>query len=120
MGLHVITPFRDIMIFPSYGKGRAVVAWTIDPEWIDAEFYIYKKTDGGQKYKLLNTTPVYGSTYTDNEFESKNLTDVPMYRIVAMKGDKSVDSPEVALYDKTGKKSFGVAYKNFASKISSG
>lgn len=111
VGLHVITPFRDIIIFPSYSKGKAVVAWKVDPEWRDAEFYIYKKTDGGQAYSLLNTEPVYGSTFTDNTFESKNLTDTPFYRITAFKGNQAADSPEVALYDKTGKKAFGVAYK---------
>lgn len=111
MGLHVITPFRDILIFPSYSKGQAVVSWRVDPEWLNAEFYIYKKTDGGQPYVLLNDQPVYGTTFTDNTFESKNLTDVPMYRILAMLGDKAADSPEVALYDKTGKKSFGIASK---------
>lgn len=115
MGVHVNNPFRDILIFPSYSKGMAVIQWFVDPEWKDAEFYVYKKQDGGQKWEgPINDQPVFGTTYTDTDFKSNNLTDVPWYRIVAFK-DKNdttgIDSQEVALYDRTGRKAFGVAYK---------
>ena len=47
MGIHVNNPFRDILIFPSYAKGMAVIQWFVDPQWKDAEFYIYRRRDGG-------------------------------------------------------------------------
>ena len=57
---------------------------------------------------------MFGTTYTDTDFRSNNLTDVPWYRITAFKdkNDKNgVDSQPVALYDRTGRKAFGTAYK---------
>lgn len=109
-----MNPFRDVIIYPSYSKKRAVVAWNVDPSYRDAEFYVYRKTDGGQKWELLNKEPVYGTTYTDTTFGSRNLTDVPWYRVTAFLGKddvRGVDSDPVALYDRTGRKAFGVAFK---------
>lgn len=57
---------------------------------------------------------MFGTIYVDNDFQSNNLTDVPWYRVVAFKDKndkKGIDSPPVALYDKTGRKTFGVSYK---------
>lgn len=111
-----MTPFRDILVFPSYSKGRAVVSWSVDASWRDAEFYVYRKSDGGQKWELLNREPVFGTTYTDMDFKSGRLTDVPWYRVTAMLGNASADSEPVALYDRTGRKAFGAAFKILSLK----
>lgn len=104
-------PFRDVSIFPSYYKKTAIVAWIVDPAIKDAEFYIYRKYDGGSEWELLNTTPQYGTTYADTTFSIPNKVQTPVYRVVAWVSDKeSYDSPEVGVFTKIDRKAFGVAH----------
>ena len=101
--------FLDVSIFPTHAKNKAVVAWITVPEIKDAEFYVYRKWDGGAEWELLNTEPVYGTTYADTQFTINNKLQVPSYRLLAIKGGKEYESPEVAVYSKVDRKAFGVA-----------
>lgn len=103
-------PFRDVVIYPSYSRKTAVVTWVVAPFLKDARFYIYKKYDGGAPYKLLNTKPVYGTTYADTSFEVPNKVDVPHYKILAILDNKEeYESPDVALFSYTDRRAFGIA-----------
>lgn len=102
-------PFRDIAIFPSYGLKQAAVVWAVDPYLRDAEFYIYKQQDGGQEWELITETPIYGTRYIDTDFYSSNKTDIPAYRILAIKNNEEYDSDIIALYSKVERREFGVA-----------
>lgn len=109
--------FLDLVIYPSYSNRTAIIAWTVSHELADAEFYVYRKDDGGATYTLLNeTVPAYGTTYADSTFFIKNRSQVPMYRVVAKLGDALYDSPEVALYSRTGKLEYGLAYNIIREK----
>lgn len=111
--------FRDVSVFPSYGKGAAVVSWRVDTPWRDAAFYVYRKDDGGQRWVLLNDEPVYGTMFTDTGFRSKDATNVPWYRVVAIlePGKHEADSEPVALYGgMTGRRTFGMAFKTLRLK----
>ncbi len=101
--------FLDVSIFPTHAKNKAVVAWITVPEIKDAEFYIYRKWDGGAEWELLNTEPVYGTTYADTQFTINNKLQVPSYRLLAIKDGKEYESPEIAVYSKIDRKAFGVA-----------
>lgn len=101
--------FRDVSIFPSHNKKTAVVAWIVDPRIRDAEFYVYKKWDGGSEWELLSTSPTYGTTFVDTNFYIPNKEQVPAYRVLALLGDEEYISPDVALFSKIDRKAFGVA-----------
>lgn len=103
------SPFRDVAIFPSYSKGVAVVSWVVAPELKDAEFYVYRKQDGGDEWKLLSEEPTYGTIFADNTFYIPNKTDVPYYKILALLGDEEWESPDVALFAHTDRRAFGIA-----------
>lgn len=85
------------------------MAWQVDPSIRDAEFYVYRKWDSGAEWELLNTQPVYGNGYADKEFVIKNKSQVPAYRVLAIKGELEWDSPEVAVFDHVSRKEFGIA-----------
>lgn len=108
--------FRDITILPSHNKHTAIVAWFVDPKIKDAEFYVYRKWDGGATWELLNTEPVYGTTYADTGFNVKTKFQVPAYRVLALLDGKEYVSPEVAVFSKTGRKAYGVAHHIIRSK----
>lgn len=105
--------FRDVSIFPSYSRTTAVIAWIVDPSIAGAEFYVYRKLDGGAEWELLNETePVTGTLmYADEEFMTRNKSQTPSYKILAYIDDKTeYESDEVALYSKYEKKAFGIAH----------
>lgn len=101
--------FRDITILPSHSRRTAIVTWVVDPRIKDAEFYVYRKMDGGAEWELLNTEPVFGTVYADTDFYVKNKEQVPSYRILALSDSKEYDSPEIAAFAKTGRTAYGVA-----------
>lgn len=105
----MISPFYDVNIYPSHSKKTAVVSWRTAKFLRKAEFYIYRKWDGGAEWELLNEEPVYGTTFADTGFEIRNLTDVPHYRVLALLDGEEYDSPAVALFAHTDRKAFGVA-----------
>lgn len=107
--MHAASPFRDVAIFPSYSKGVAIVAWVVAPELKDAEFYVYRKTDGGAEWELLSEEPTYGTIFADNKFSIPNKTDVPHYKVLALLGDDEYESPDVALFAHTDRRAFGIA-----------
>lgn len=113
----IYRPFRDISVYPSYFNHACVIAWTVDPALLDAQFYIARKYDGGSEWEPLNTDPVYGTTYTDTTFGSANKVQVPHYQIIADLPDgRSFKSPEIALYAKTGRKAYGIAHHIIRNK----
>lgn len=108
--------FKDINIFPSYHNRTAIVAWVVDPSIRDAEFYVYRRIDGGAEWEALSTEPTYGSTFADTEFYIPNKVQQPMYKVLAIKGDKEWVSPDVALFSKVGRKAFGLAHNIIRAK----
>lgn len=102
-------PFRDVAIFPSHNKKTAIVTWKVAPFLRNAEFYIYRKIDGGATWKLLNKKACYGTTYADTTYELKNKVDVPHYRILALLNGKEYTSPDVAVFAKTSRIDFGLS-----------
>jgi hypothetical protein len=108
--------FLDISIFPSHAKRTAIVAWTTIPALKQAEFYIYRKWDGGAEWELLNTSPATGTTYADTTFAVRNKEQVPSYKILAIVDGKEFVSPEVALFTKAGRKAFGIAHNIIRAK----
>lgn len=108
--------FRDIVVFPSYGRHASTVAWMVDPSIRDAEFYVYRSFDMNGDYELLNEEPVFGNIYTDTTFYTPNKLQIPVYRLLAIIDGKEYESPEVALYAKTGRKAYGVAHSIIRSK----
>lgn len=102
-------PFRDVAIFPSHSKKTAIVTWKVAPFLRNAEFYIYRKIDGGATWELLNEKACYGTTYADTTYELKNKVDVPHYRILALLNDKEYTSPDVAVFAKTSRIDFGLS-----------
>lgn len=109
-------PFRDVNIFPSHFNNAAVVAWIVDPRIRDAEFYVYRRVDEGGDWELLNTDPVFGSTYTDTGFSVRNKLSNPGYKILAVLNGKEFVSPDITLYSRTGRKAYGVARTILRSK----
>lgn len=109
--------FRHIHILPSYHSKTAVVQWDVDPSIKDAEFYIYKKQDGGQQWSLLNEEPVYGNIYLDTDFYSTNKLDVPHYRLLAIYNDKEYESEQVAVYSHLRRREFGIIKKIIMTKF---
>lgn len=110
-------PFRHIHILPSYHSKTAVIKWDVAPELKDAEFYIYKKLDGGQEWVLLNTEPVYGTIYLDTDFYSKNKLDNPHYKLLALLNDKEYISDQVALFSNLRRREFGIIKKIIITKF---
>lgn len=104
-------PFRNIHILPSYHSKSAVVRWEVDPKLKDYEFYIYKKQDGGQQWKLLNEQPVYGEIFIDTDFYSTNKVDVPHYKLLAIKDDKEFASDQIAVFSHIRRREFGIIKK---------
>lgn len=102
-------PFRDLVVFPSHSKKTAIVSWKVAPFLRDAEFYIYRKDDGGAKWKLLNKTACYGTTYADTTYVIKNKVDVPHYKLLAILGDDEYESPDVAVFSRTSRIDFGIS-----------
>lgn len=109
--------FRHVHILPAYSSKTAVVQWEVDPSIKDAEFYIYKKQDGGQAWKLLNDAPIYGQVYLDTDFYSSNKIDVPHYRILAIHGGKEYESDQIALYSHLRRREFGIIKKIIMTKF---
>lgn len=109
--------FRHIHILPSYHSKTAVIQWDVDPELKNSEFYIYKKQDGGQKWELLNTEPVYGNMYLDTNFYSTNKLDVPHYKLLAIDGDNEYESEQVAIYSHLRRREFGIIKKIIMTKF---
>lgn len=110
------TEFRNILIFPSYHKRTAIVAWVVDPKIKDAEFYVYRKIDGGAEWELLNDEPVFGTTFADTKFYIPNKVQQPVYKVLAILGNDEYVSPEVALFSRTGRKEFGLAHNIIRAK----
>ena len=109
--------FTSIRIFPSNARKTAIIVWRVTKDLEGAAFYIYKKVDGGATYELLNTTPVYDTTFVDTTFYVMNKGLEPFYRILAIKDGVEVDSPEVSLYNNiVGRKAFGIAQNIIRSK----
>lgn len=105
--------FRDVSIFPSHSKNTAIIAWMVDPSISRAEFYIYKKVDGGAEWELLNEdSPVTDTmVYADTEFIIKNKSQTPAYKILAyIDAEHEYESEEIALYSKYERKTFGIAH----------
>ena len=109
--------FRHIHILPSYHSKIAVVQWDVDPKLKDAEFYIYKKQDGGQQWELLNTEPVYGNMYLDTNFYSTNKVDVPHYKLLAIDGNTEYESEQIAVYSHLRRREFGIIKKIIMTKF---
>lgn len=110
-------PFLDITIYPSHARRVAIVAWTVIPELKNAEFYVYKKWDGGAEWELLNTTPATGTTYADTDFTFRTKEQVPHYKLLAITADgKEYPSPDVALFSHVDRKAFGVAHNIIRAK----
>lgn len=103
-------PFRDVAIFPSHSKKTAIVTWKVAPFLRNAEFYIYRKIDGGATWTLLNKKACYGTAYADTTYEIKNKVDVPHYRILALLNGKEYTSPDVAVFSKTSRIDFGLSH----------
>lgn len=108
--------FRDVNIFPSYGRKAAVVAWVVDPALRDAEFYVYRRMDEGGEWELLNTEPVFGTTYVDTTLDVPNKLQTPGYKVLAILGKREFESPDITIYDKTGRKAYGVAHNIIRAK----
>lgn len=108
--------FYDISVFPSYGRNAATVAWSVAPAIRDAEFYVYRSIDGTGDYELLNDDPVFGRTFTDTGLKVQNKLQTPYYRLLAVKDGKEYDSPPVAVFDKVGRKAYGVAHSIIRAK----
>lgn len=104
-----ISPFYDVNILPSHSKKTAIVSWRVAKFLRPAEFYIYRKWDGGAEFELLNETPAYGNTYADTTFKIQNKVDVPHYKILAILDGEEYESPDVAIFDHADRKAFGVA-----------
>lgn len=102
-------PFIDVSIFPSHARRTAIIAWLTIPAIKKAEFYIYRKYDGGSEWELLNETPATGTTYADTTFVIKNKNQTPHYKVLALLDGKEYISPSVALFAKAGRKAFGIA-----------
>lgn len=109
-------PFLDVSIFPSHARRTAIIAWTTIPALKQAEFYIYRKWDGGAEWELLNTTPATGTTYADTTFSLQTKEQIPCYKILAIVDGKEYISPEVALFAKAGRKAFGIAQNIIRAK----
>lgn len=109
--------FRHIHILPSYHSKTAVIQWDVDPAIKDAEFYVYKKQDGGQQWQLLNEEPIYGNIYLDTNFYSTNKLDVPHYKILAIEGDNEYESEQIAVYSHLRRREFGIIKKIIMTKF---
>ena len=109
--------FYDISVFPSYGRRAATVAWAVAPSIRDAEFYVYRSVDGTGDYELLNDDPVFGRTFTDADLSVPNKLQTPYYRLLAVKDGKEYESPPVAVFDKVGRKAYGVAHSIIRAKF---
>lgn len=105
----VDVPFRDVAIFPSHSRRTAVVAWIVAPFLKEAEFYVYKKWDGGAEWELLSEEPTYGTVFADTNFVIRNKVDVPQYKVLALLDGHEYVSPDAALYAHTERKAFGIA-----------
>ena len=103
-------------IYPSHAKRVAIVAWTTIPSIKDADFYIYRKWDGGAEWELLNTTPAKGITFADTNFTLRTKNQVPHYKILALLDGKEYISPAVALFSKVSRKAYGVAHNIIRAK----
>lgn len=108
--------FIDINIFPSHAKRTAIIAWTVVPFLKNADFYIYKKWDGGAEWELLNTAAAHGTTYADTDFVVRTKEFVPQYRILAVLNGKEYISPDIAVFSRTDRKAFGVAHNIIRAK----
>lgn len=109
-------PFLDVAIYPSHAKRVAIIAWTVIPALKNAEFYIYKKWDGGAEWELLNTIPATGTTYADTDFVFRTKEQVPHYKLLAIVDGKEYESPDVALFAHANRKAFGVAHNIIRAK----
>lgn len=109
--------FRRINILPTYYNKTAIVQWEVDPSIKDAEFYIYKKQDGGQEWKLLNEDPIYGTIFMDTSFYSTNKTDVPHYKLLAIQDKQEYESEQVAVFSNIRRREFGIIKKIIMSKF---
>lgn len=109
--------FRKIHILPSYNSRTAVIQWYTDPAIKDAEFYVYKKQDGGQQWQLLNDYPVYGNIFLDTNFYSTNKVDVPHYKILAILGQEEFESEQVAVFQHIRRVEFGIIKKIIMTKF---
>lgn len=121
MGLHEVKPseeFRVIHIHPSHSARTAILTWSTSPELEDADFYVYRKYDGGGTWELLDGCPVTSGEHTlvDTGFTIPNKVQVPMYRILAVKDGKEYVSPDVALLSKSSRVDYGIAQNIIRTK----
>lgn len=108
--------FLDVAIYPSHAKRVAIIAWTTIPAIRDADFYIYKKWDGGAEWELCNTEPAKGVTFADTDFTIRNKNQVPHYKVLAILNGKEYVSPAVALFSKVTRKAYGIAHNIMRAK----
>lgn len=113
-------PFLSVHVQPSYGRNKAIIAWTVATGYSNADFYVYKSlTKGTPPWTLLNTVPAKAGMYEDTDLK---LTDNPYYRVLMIKAGQEYDSPVVSAFDKLSKlqyggvsKMMGLEYKRMSS-----
>jgi hypothetical protein len=102
-------PFLDVVVSPSYGVDRAVVCWTVLPEFKDGDFYVFRSEDGQTRWTCLNDgAPAKGTQFVDTTFVVKDLLTTMHYRVLLVRRDEEYDSPVVGIFEKLSRREFGI------------
>lgn len=101
--------FKEIQLYPSYGKKSLIIRWKVDSFLSDAVFYVGKARDRGAEYVTLNEIPIRGTTFVDTDFIIPNREEVSAYKIVADKGGTLYTSDSVGVFSRMTRKDFGIS-----------
>jgi len=99
--------FKNIFVFPSYGKKEAIIKWVVDPEYLEGNFVIQKSTNGITNFKTIGSGR--GITeFIDIEFLVPNKLEQTHYRIILQYNKNKYESNPIGIFNKLHRHEFGL------------
>lgn len=102
------SPFINVSVQPSYGANKAIVSWTVQTGYEDADFYVYRsKNNGRPPWELINEEPATMGMLEDDNFVVENRLQQVYYRIYMKKDTEEYDSVIFSYFDKLSRRQYG-------------
>lgn len=100
-------PFKDIFVYPSYGKKQCILKWDVDVEFSTANVIIRKSPNGSTGWTTL-TSGIGLREYIDNDFIIPNKQQNTYYKVVLQQDKKKYESDSVATFTKLERREYGL------------